>query len=118
MLCVVDWNNVPVCVIGIYKPPQASQTNFLADLDKKLSPLMGTPVVLLGDFNLDCGQETGQTFVNKLHKKYTLKQLIEGPTTLAGSTIDLVFTNMHNVNAQALATTWSTHNLLSVQVPL
>ncbi len=69
MLCVVDWNNVPVCVIGIYKPPQASQTNFLTDLDNKLSPLMGTPVVLLGDFNLDCGKETGQTFVDKLHQK-------------------------------------------------
>ncbi len=118
MLCVVDWNNVPVCVIGIYKPPQASQTNFLADLDKKLFLLMSTPVVLLGDFNLDCSKETGQMFVDKLHQKYTLKQVIEGPTTLAGSTIDLVFTNMDNVTAQALATTWSTHNLLSVQVPL
>ncbi len=66
MLCVVQWKNNPVCVIGIYRPPQASQINFLSYLDKKISPLLGNPIVLLGDFNLDCVKETGQIFVEKL----------------------------------------------------
>ncbi len=59
MLCVVQWKHIPMCVIGIYKPPQASQTHFLTDLDKIMSPLMGTNLVFLGDFNLDCAKEPG-----------------------------------------------------------
>ena len=60
---------------------------------------MGTNLVLLGDFNLHCAKEPGQTFAEKLYQNYGLKQLINSPTTLAGTTIDLVFTNIDSVTA-------------------
>ncbi len=36
-----------------------------------------TNLVVLGEVNLDCAKEPGQTFAEKLYQNYGLKQLID-----------------------------------------
>ena len=74
-------------------------------------------VIVLGDFNLDV-MNTSHSFVQVMADKFHLCQLIDEPSTIHGTLIDLVFTNIPTVTAGILCNTWSDHHTLMASVPI
>ena len=46
--------------------------------------------------------------------RYNLTQLINKSTTTEGTTIDLVFSNISDLETQVITSTWSSHHMLTV----
>ncbi len=76
------------------------------------------PSVLIGDLNIDCNLIAGKRFIQMMAEQFGLMQCVTEQTTWAGTCIDLVFTNMQDLLVQTVATTWSTHNFISADIPL
>jgi len=68
------------------------------------------PVLLLGDFN----QLAETPFVTVLRQQCGLRQIINVPTTIYGSRLDLLFTNISAdlLSSGVIDTCWSDHRLL------
>ena len=74
-------------------------------------------LILLGDCNINILRDKYQAFLTYMHNKYKLQQHVGTPTTLARTCIDLIFSNLPDINAYALVNMWSTHHTLVVSVP-
>ena len=101
--------------MGLYKPPTTSLKQFKHELDTVLCSIdvdVCLPLTLLGDCNIDILRDNHQAFLTYVHNKYKLQQHISTPTTLTGTSIVLVFSNLPDINAYALVIMWSTHHPL------
>ena len=105
-------------VIGVYKPPSTTMSQLYAELSQILSTCdKAQQTIIIGDFNLDVMLDTTASFLTRMLVLYDLTQLIKDPTTYTGTAIDLVFSNIANMNAFPLTNTWSTHHTLFVYIP-
>lgn len=90
-----------MCVFGVlYRPPSAGIPNMIRSLDLSLSEiiLMSDLLVLTGDLNIDFLSIGGSsiTYVNNLLESYSLSQVVDQPTRVAGQSqtlIDVIITN-------------------------
>ncbi len=118
MSCTLPWKEQLLHIIGIYKPPQANYRDFISDISCELQPIYRKPLVLMGDFNIDCSQIAGKKFTQMMAEQFGLMKCVTEQATWAGTCIDLVFTNMQDLLVETVATTWSTHNFISANIPL
>ena len=97
-------NKLQWTLMGVYRPPYSStcpMTNTMF-LDEYTSWLADTlplynKVVIMGDFNLDVLDETGDpgTFID-INEVLGMKQLVTFPTHRSGSTLDHIFTDVNS----------------------
>ena len=82
---------VPLTIIVLYRPP-GTIGDFLEELDSLISsfPEDGTPLILLGDFNLPTAEK--YLPVTSLLLSFDLSLTPSPPTHKAGNILDLVFT--------------------------
>ena len=116
----MPFQNTKLQLMGLYKPPTTSLIQFKHELDTVLCRSdvdVCLPLILLGDCNIDILGDSHQAFLTYMHNKYKLQQHISTPTTLAGTYIDLIFSNLPDINACTLVNTWSTHHTLVISVP-
>ena len=52
-----------------------------------------------------------------METNHNLTQMVKDTTTWEGTTIDLVFSNVHHIKVDALTTTWSKHHMLVAKSP-
>ena len=118
--CDIPFQNTKLQRMDLYKPPATSLKRLKHELDTVLCSInvdIYLPLILLGDCHIDILGDNNQAFLTYMHNKYKLQQHISTSTTLAGICIDLVFSNLPDINAYALVNTWSTHHTLVVSVP-
>ena len=75
-----------------------------------------SPKIILGDFNINVEQEVNHSFLIEMKVRYNLTQYIKKSTTTAGTTIDLAFSNVGDIETQVITSTWSSHHILTVYV--
>ena len=116
-ICECSAKDHPLHIVGIYRPPITSVSMFKRQLYQHIDKFDAeSPKVILGDFNMNIQNDTHNSFLLEMKSKYNLQQLVSQPTTLEGTTIDLVFTNIPDIKIQVLANTWSSHHTLTVYV--
>ena len=118
--CDIPFQNTKLQLMGLYKPLTTSLKQFKHELDSVLCSSdvdICLPLILLGDCNIDMLGDNHQAFLTYMYNKYKLQQHIPTPTTLTGTCIDLVFSDLSDINAYALVNTWSTYHTLVVSVP-
>lgn len=85
--------NNSVHVLSVYKPPSVSPSLFLASLSDHINRLglsVNSPIVLLGDFNM----EPNNTHLLRFMQRNLMTQLISEPTHVHGGTLDLIMTTI------------------------
>ena len=75
-----------------------------------------SPKIILGDFNINVEQEVNHSFLVEMKVRYNLTQYIKKSTTTAETTIDLVFSNVGDIETQVITSTWSSHHILTVYI--
>ncbi len=106
-----------VTLIGMYRPPAASNI-FYEELQVLLNECdMKNEVIVFGDLNINWLDKTNRRRLKSLLDKFSFTQLIEGPTRLTAlseTCIDLVFTNKPERVQKSfnLVTGLSDHNLI------
>ena len=104
-------------IIGIYRPPSTSLLMFKEQLYRYINKYdQKSPIVILGDFNMNIQENSHHSFLMEMKSKYNLQQLVSQPTTLEGTTIDLIFTNIPSLKFEILTNTWSSHHTLTVYI--
>ncbi|XP_070203473.1 uncharacterized protein [Littorina saxatilis] len=96
-LTKVDFSSVVegLVVVGIYSPPHTTAADLLSELECVIQESLETHKFILigGDFNADAYKQLPKP-LDRLCKRFGLRQLISCVTTDHGSMLDLVFTNM------------------------
>ena len=106
-------------IVVIYRPPGALGS-FLDELDTLLSafPDDGTPLVILGDFNLKPVTLQSASFRNFL-SSFDISLSPSPPTQKAGKVLDLVFTrSCSTCNLTATPLPVSDHHFITLSIPL
>ncbi len=80
-------------IVVIYRPPGQIIAPFLEELDGLLSSFMedGTPILVLGDFNIHLEKPYATDF-HSLLASFDLKRLITTSTHKSGNQLDLIYT--------------------------
>ena len=113
--CRVPYKNQLVLVFGIYRPPSSSVSMFKKELFQHIGAHdTNSPKIVLGDFNINVEHEVNCSFLIEMKARYNLTQLINKSTTIEGTTIDLVFSNISDLETQVITSTWSSHHTLTV----
>ena len=99
-------------IIFVYKSPTSSFLSFKASFISNMLNLLdkSDDITILGDFNMDL-VKSGESLCSWFNKQLSCKQVISGPTTDFGSTLDLIFTNRKGL-ANTVETYWSDHKLI------
>ena len=94
---------VKIHFVVIYRPP-GQLGNFLEELDVLLSnyPEDGTPLVLLGDFNIHLDKPQAADF-NTLLASFDLKRVSTTATHKSGNQLDLIYTRCCSVDNSLVA---------------
>jgi hypothetical protein len=118
--CDVPFQDTKLQIVGIYKPPTTTLSQFKQQLhDMLMETDLDLPLILLGDCNLDVqSPDHPDHFVQYMMQQYNLHQHITQPTTWAGTCIDLIFSNCPGITTYALANTWSSHHVLISSLPM
>ena len=106
-------------IIVIYRPP-GPMRSFLDELDTLLSsfPEDGTPLILLGDFNIHLEASHSAAFLPLLHS-FDLSLQSSPPTHKAGNLLDLVFVrNCSPSNPTVTPLHMSDHHFISFSIPI
>ena len=116
---IVHKGHFKLQVIGLYKPPSASHAGFVDYLAGLLSSFdMHSPVLIVGDINIDMLDQAGGQFKKHMKDTYGLCQIIRQSTTFEGTLIDVAFTNVTQSTSDVIVNTWSGHHSLVVHVPI
>ena len=115
--CKVPYKDQFLFVLGIYRPPSSSVSMFKKELFCHIETYdYDSPKIILGDFNINVEQEVNHSFLIEMKVRYNLTQYIKKSTTTAGTTIDLVFSNVGDIETQVITSTWSSHHILTVYI--
>ena len=115
--CDILNTNQLIHIVGIYRPPSTSLLMFKEQLYRYINKYdQKSPIVILGDFNMNIQENSHHSFLMEMKSKYNLQQLVSQPTTLEGTTIDLIFTNIPSLKFEILTNTWSSHHTLTVYI--
>ena len=113
--CRVPYKHQLLFVFGIYRPPSCSVSMFKKELFQHIGAHdTNSPKVVIGDFNINIAHEDNRSFLIEMKARYNLTQLINKSTTTEGTTIDLVFSNISDLETQVITSTWSSHHMLTV----
>ena len=83
------WN-----ILGCYKPPGTQRNVFLAEMENiLLKENAGTPMIVVGDFNVDVQDRKGEWFLKFMREKFNMHLVDTRATTWENTRIDLMFTN-------------------------
>ncbi len=103
----------PINLAILYKKQKMTDKQFLAQLEPILiQHLRGQPSVIMGDFNI----EHNSALLRHFFHQYEFKQVIQGPTTDFGTTIDLCYTNITNYTSGVLENYFSYHKGIWLQL--
>ena len=108
-------------IISIYRPSRIPFHQLLGAINEVLDDTSdGDKLIIGGDFNVDVstGDEQTVQLTSLMASKHGLEQIIHGPTTDYGSTIDLIFTNLDKENhlAGVLENWYSDHKPIWIAV--
>lgn len=114
---------LPSChVISIYKRPSVHigvLINYLREMMGTESLTDSPPMVLIGDFNIDlmatCRHSAVSSFVSFMEAQ-GLNQLIDNPTTINGSLIDHIWTNIDHSEARQFVAPHSDHSYIAFRM--
>ena len=83
-------------------------------MNQKLLPFIDTtkPLIILGDFNINV--QTSHAINTFMSTAFNCTQRINEATTIANTTIDLVFTNTTLQYKTALYCPWSNHKTIQI----
>lgn len=97
----------------IYKYPKSSQADLKEDICSHLRPVVdiSSKLVIMGDFNIQVNDDSNCSFVQFMGKTFGCHQHIKQPTTDAGSTLDLIFSN-DQVYSDTVEAYWTDHKLV------
>lgn len=103
-------------ISSIYKAPSCNLARFQQFALSQLLPQVNLtePLVIIGDFNFDLRHH--QNFLTFMKKTFHTDQYITTATTIAGSIIDLVFSNCSLTYCNALLCPWSDHKTIQVVI--
>ena len=92
----METSHMCLTVLGIYRPPSGSATEFLREFTECLpkNALLDTNPIIMGDFNLHVNNENDDDSMNFLEMMSALglKQNVMFDTHKLGNTLDLIFT--------------------------
>lgn len=96
----------------IYKYPKSSQADLKEDICSHLRPVVdiSSKLFIMGDFNIQVN-DSNCSFVQFMEKTFGCHQHIKQPTTDAGSTLDLIFSN-DQVYSDTVEAYWTDHKLV------
>ena len=99
-------------MMGVYCPPHVSITTLCTELRAATQQVLTSHshVVIGGDFNNNAADGLPEP-LQKLCEDFGMRQVISGPTTDYGSTLDLIFTNLpeSSIAAGVLESWYSDH---------
>ena len=115
--CDVPYRDTVLTIFGIYRPPSSNKEHFKEELCRCINACDAhSPKIIVGDFNIDTKKDS--EFLKKMQTELHLKQFIDESTTLEGTTIDLVFSNVPDITTVVLPNMWSSHHTLNIAVPI
>ena len=106
-------HNITVKIVVAYRTPGSSKAAFLHKFREACDEIKATdnfPLLIFGDFNLDISKENAT--IKEMELASNCKQVVKDPTTVYGTTIDLVFTNCSTIDVWNVTSTYSDHDLL------
>lgn len=114
---------LPSChVVSIYKRPSVPigfLTEYLSGMMRTESLKDSPPMVLIGDFNIDLKRKghhpATSSFVTFMEAQ-GLRQLIDNATTINGSLIDHIWTNIEHSDARQFVAPHSDHSYITFRV--
>ena len=101
-----------VQVVFLYRSPSSSVASLKSHLTMNLLPLVDLTqsLVIMGDFNVNVCDDNNKAFVDFMKQQFKCHQRITKPTTDKQSILDLIFTNIDNVEVGVTECPWSDHN--------
>ena len=101
--------------ICVYRYHRTTMKDFLEDLNRTIDEYMASKLVIVGDMNLNTKvQSVAHRLKREVLDPNNLQQLPTGATTIHGSTIDHVYTNLRDAMAIVVPTYYSDHDLLKI----
>ena len=118
-VCEFHFKNKPSTqVCHVYMAPKCPTNVSSGLLDQLQSEVdIHEPLIIIGDFNKDVSSSSQTAFVQHLKSRFEVQQLIAVPTTDYGSILDLVFTNIEDVDCGVIECSWSDHKTMSIAIP-
>ena len=74
-------------------------------------------LVIMGDFNVNICDDNNKAFVDFINQQFRCHQKITKTTTDKQSMLDLIFTNIDNVEVGVTECPWSDHNAIYLTIP-
>lgn len=111
----IKLTELQVVVISIYRPPNGEIDEFLLRLELILEDIISCTdtIIVGGDFNIDLGKnDSNSKKLLDTFKRFNINHLINEPTRIVGSantTIDNIFTNTNDCEAEVLVSALSDH---------
>ena len=81
------------------------ETNLVPQLDTERK------IIIMGDFNTDLKKQQ-TNFLNFMKNCFQCKQILENPTTIYGTQIDQIHTNVDHIQSGVLEAYWSDHKMI------
>ena len=82
--------------------------NFAEELD------LNKPLTVLGDMNINAADDNNTAHIKHIENIISSSQIINESTTNHGSILDLVFSNIPDIQYSVIETTWSDHKIIYV----
>jgi hypothetical protein len=106
----LPYNHLTYHIVVAYKPPSFSVTAFLQHLDLQIRTLKN--LIILGDFN-----QTGNTEIfHHFLQKNNLHQFISTPTHSLGDVLDLIISQIPNLQTITKPVSYTDHHFIAVKI--
>ena len=120
-IMVTTRNNLQMCIVAIYRPPQLPLTNLLSLLENYFGdlPHQTVPTIVLGDFNVNLLQSTISSHLPEFMLSQGFTQLVKVPTTDSGSLLDHIYSNQSDTGiVDVVDTYYSDHDACFLSLPM
>ncbi|XP_069109878.1 uncharacterized protein [Argopecten irradians] len=105
-------NTQSLQVIAVYKSPKCPYSKLKSEIQAHVFSVLDfdKPYVVLGDFNINISENND--FENWMNETFHCRQIIHSATTDNNSTLDLIFTNVSNLESSYIECCWTDHKLV------
>ena len=110
-------NDSDIQIICIYNSNDTSHQTLTSTFLQYLYPLIDhcKPLVIIGDFNINCNINTIPVTIREILETLKCQQKVTQLTT-DSSIIDLIITNIDNIQTGIINTAWSDHKLIWARI--
>ena len=110
-------NDSDIQIICIYNSNDTSHQTLTSTFLQYLYPLIDhcKPLVIIGDFNINCNINTIPITIREILETLKCQQKVTQLTT-DSSIIDLIITNIDNIQTGIINTAWSDHKLIWARI--